>query len=101
MTQLTAQRSTPPSIRTKTRPTRHQVSYWWYLVPIAVGFAAVVLLPFLANIGNMWATEPNYTPEQLAAITTEIEQRPDLLRSRTDLLEQMHLTRCWCLHRPH
>lgn len=51
MTQLTAQRSTPPSIRTKTRPTRHQVSYWWYLVPIAVGFAAVVLLPFLANIG--------------------------------------------------
>lgn len=51
MTQLTAQRSTPPLIMTKTRPTRHQVSYWWYLVPIAVGFAAVVLLPFLANIG--------------------------------------------------
>ncbi len=25
---------------------------------------------FLANIGNMWATEPNYTDEQLAAITT-------------------------------
>ena len=25
---------------------------------------------FLANIGNMWATEPNYTPEQLSAITT-------------------------------
>lgn len=25
---------------------------------------------FLENIGNMWATEPNYTPEQLSAITT-------------------------------
>jgi pimeloyl-ACP methyl ester carboxylesterase len=24
---------------------------------------------FLANIGNMWATEPNYTPEQLQSIT--------------------------------
>lgn len=27
---------------------------------------------FLANIGNMWATEPNYAPEQLQAITTPI-----------------------------
>jgi hypothetical protein len=36
--------------------------------------------------------------EELGTITTEMEQRPDLLRSRTDLLEQMHLTRCWCLH---
>ena len=25
---------------------------------------------FLENIGNMWATEPNYTPAQLSAITT-------------------------------
>lgn len=25
---------------------------------------------FLENIGNMWATEPNYTPEQLVTITT-------------------------------
>ena len=25
---------------------------------------------FLANIGNMWATEPNYTEEQLQSITT-------------------------------
>jgi pimeloyl-ACP methyl ester carboxylesterase len=24
---------------------------------------------FLANIGNMWATEPNYTPEQMAGVT--------------------------------
>lgn len=51
MTQLTAQRSTPTSSRTRHRPIRRQVSYWWYLVPIAVGFTAVVLLPFLANIG--------------------------------------------------
>lgn len=27
---------------------------------------------FLNNIGNMWATEPNFTPEQLGAITTPI-----------------------------
>jgi pimeloyl-ACP methyl ester carboxylesterase len=27
---------------------------------------------FLANISNMWATEPNFTPEQLGAITTPI-----------------------------
>ncbi len=27
---------------------------------------------FLANIGNMWATEPNYTEDQLKAITTPI-----------------------------
>ena len=27
---------------------------------------------FLNNIGNMWASEPNYTPEQLSAITTPI-----------------------------
>jgi len=27
---------------------------------------------FLENIGQMWATEPNYTPEQLATITTPI-----------------------------
>jgi pimeloyl-ACP methyl ester carboxylesterase len=27
---------------------------------------------FLANIGNMWATEPNYTEEQLKSITTPI-----------------------------
>lgn len=27
---------------------------------------------FLANISNMWATEPNYTPEQLGTITTPI-----------------------------
>jgi len=27
---------------------------------------------FLANIGNMWATEPNYSAEQLGSITTPI-----------------------------
>ncbi len=27
---------------------------------------------FLANIGNMWATEPNFTPEELGAITTPL-----------------------------
>lgn len=27
---------------------------------------------FLNNIGNMWASEPNFTPEQLGAITTPI-----------------------------
>jgi pimeloyl-ACP methyl ester carboxylesterase len=35
------------------------------LSPTPDGFDA-----FLANIGNMWATEPNLTPEQLGSITT-------------------------------
>ncbi len=35
------------------------------LSPTPDGFDA-----FLGNIGNMWATEPNFTPEQLGSITT-------------------------------
>lgn len=51
MTQSTARRTQPPTRRSVRRPLRRQVSYWWYLVPIAVGFAGVVLVPFMANIG--------------------------------------------------
>ena len=35
---------------------------------------------------------------ELSAILTEIEARPDVARSRPDLLEQIHFARCWCLH---
>ena len=43
---------------------------------------------FLANIGNMWATEPNYTAEQLGTITTPIlvldgEEEEAILTSHT------------------
>jgi raffinose/stachyose/melibiose transport system permease protein len=40
-----ADRVTP----TRGRPSRG-VSYWWYLAPIIVGFAAVVLVPFAVNV---------------------------------------------------
>jgi ABC-type sugar transport system permease subunit len=36
---------------TATRRTRRRGSYWWYLVPIAVGFTAVVAVPFMMNVG--------------------------------------------------
>jgi len=43
---------------------------------------------FLVNIGNMWATEPNYTAEQLGTITTPIlvldgEEEEAILTSHT------------------
>ena len=30
------------------RPRQH--GYWWYLLPIGVGFTAVVAVPFAANV---------------------------------------------------
>lgn len=46
-----------------------------YIEQAAADYQTLSLAPdrwdaFLNNIGNMWATEPNYTPEQLGAITT-------------------------------
>ena len=35
---------------------------------------------------------------ELTAVDNEGEVRPEPLRARSDLIEQMRLTRCWCLH---
>jgi pimeloyl-ACP methyl ester carboxylesterase len=48
-----------------------------YVAAAAADYQAIAPQPerwqeFLANISNMWATEPNYTAEQLATITTPI-----------------------------
>ena len=47
----------------------------YYIAKAAADYQQVALDPlrwdaFLENIGKMWATEPNYTPAQLATITT-------------------------------
>jgi pimeloyl-ACP methyl ester carboxylesterase len=38
---------------------------------------------FLANIGNMWATEPNYTVEQMQSITSTASRKKPSTRSTT------------------
>jgi tetratricopeptide (TPR) repeat protein len=35
---------------------------------------------------------------ELTVVVNEAENRPDLMQQRGDLLEQIRLTRCWCLH---
>lgn len=35
---------------TVSRPVRRERSYWWYLAPMAVGFIAIVAVPFLMNL---------------------------------------------------
>lgn len=45
--------TTSPRVRPRTtppRPPKRPVSYWAYLVPMAVGFGLVVLVPFVVNV---------------------------------------------------
>jgi hypothetical protein len=40
----------------------------------------------------------NRALKELAIVVNEAENRPELMQQRSDLVEQMRLTRCWCLH---
>ncbi|WP_423464998.1 carbohydrate ABC transporter permease [Promicromonospora sp. MS192] len=73
-TDVAPARPDAPASATRRRPARPgRRGYWWYLLPIGVGFAAVVAAPFLANVlislhswrGGMaplrWVGLDNYT----------------------------------------
>ncbi|GAA3749090.1 sugar ABC transporter permease [Streptomyces tremellae] len=42
--------TTAPPPRPRPRPRRGPSGYWWYVLPMAVGFAGIVLAPFVANV---------------------------------------------------
>ncbi|GAA4846473.1 sugar ABC transporter permease [Luteimicrobium xylanilyticum] len=60
-------------VRRRTGTSERTAGYWWYLAPGAIGFAAVVLVPFGMNIWysfHSWSGVGTMTPVGLSNYTT-------------------------------